>query len=120
MTDPNNISPRTGKPKRAPRGRPFNRSADPRRNGQTLEPRAVSELCPACIARGESRPGTLHERIGRFGAFIGCTAYPACSYTQKKSATPTEPTPEPSAFAPTPAPTPDPLAPVDPTWTPIA
>jgi ssDNA-binding Zn-finger/Zn-ribbon topoisomerase 1 len=99
MKDPN-ISPRTGKPKRAPRGRPFNKNADPRRSG--LAARAIGETCPACIARGNANPGTLQQRAGKFGAFIGCTAYPLCTYTQQMRATPTEPTPTPTAFAPTP------------------
>lgn len=33
--------------------------------------------CPAC------KKGKLHLKLGRFGAFIGCTDYPECKYTQK-------------------------------------
>ena len=33
--------------------------------------------CPSC------KKGDLHLKLGRFGAFIGCTDYPECKYTQK-------------------------------------
>src|SRR5438034_5511512 len=33
-------------------------------------------LCPACAA------GRLSLKLGRFGAFIGCTNYPECRYTR--------------------------------------
>ena len=33
-------------------------------------------LCPACDA------GTLSLKLGKFGAFIGCSNYPDCRYTR--------------------------------------
>jgi DNA topoisomerase-1 len=33
--------------------------------------------CPSC------KKGKLHLKLGRFGAFIGCTDYPECKYTQR-------------------------------------
>ena len=33
--------------------------------------------CPTC------KKGKLHLKLGRFGAFIGCTDYPECKHTQK-------------------------------------
>ncbi len=47
------------------------------------------EICPSCGAR-------LLIRSGRYGLFMGCSAYPACSYTRKieaEPATTTEPVP---------------------------
>ncbi|MUH06631.1 type I DNA topoisomerase [Commensalibacter melissae] len=35
--------------------------------------------CPAC------ENGKLHLKLGRYGAFIGCTNYPECQYTRKLS-----------------------------------
>jgi DNA helicase-4 len=37
---------------------------------------ALLELCPECGR------GTLVERNGRFGPFLGCSAFPACKYTR--------------------------------------
>lgn len=39
------------------------------------DPRA----CPVC------KNGKLHLKLGRFGAFIGCSNYPECQYTRKLS-----------------------------------
>ena len=38
----------------------------------------ISKLpeCPSC------KKGRLQQRTGKFGAFIGCTNYPSCRYTQ--------------------------------------
>ena len=33
-------------------------------------------ICPKC------NKGHLQQRNGKFGAFLGCTNYPACKYTQ--------------------------------------
>ena len=41
-------------------------------NGAGRDPR----LCPACGA------GRLRLKIGKFGAFIGCSNYPECRYTR--------------------------------------
>ncbi len=41
-------------------------------NGEALNPRA----CPTCGA------GQLSLKLGRFGAFIGCSNYPECKYTR--------------------------------------
>ncbi len=35
--------------------------------------------CPAC------KTGNLHLKLGRYGAFIGCSNYPKCQYTRKLS-----------------------------------
>lgn len=40
--------------------------------------------CPAC------QNGKLHLKLGRFGAFIGCSNYPDCQYTRKLSLENTE------------------------------
>ncbi len=39
-------------------------------------PTAEDRLCPNC------RKGHLHLRTGKFGAFLGCDAYPDCNYTR--------------------------------------
>ena len=48
---------------------------------QTLEkslfPTEESRLCPEC------HTGKLSLRVGRFGAFIGCSNYPTCKYTKQ-------------------------------------
>lgn len=33
--------------------------------------------CPSC------ETGTLHLKLGRYGAFVGCTNYPECQYTRR-------------------------------------
>lgn len=37
-------------------------------------------LCPKC---GETDHGTLSLKLGKFGAFIGCSRYPECNYTRQ-------------------------------------
>ena len=37
--------------------------------------------CPACSA------GQLSLKIGKFGAFVGCSNYPECNFTRKLAAT---------------------------------
>lgn len=37
-------------------------------------------LCPQC---GETDHGTLSLKLGKFGAFIGCSRYPECNYTRQ-------------------------------------
>ncbi|MGN1063103.1 MAG: DNA topoisomerase, partial [Alphaproteobacteria bacterium] len=41
-----------------------------------LFPTEESRLCPEC------KHGKLSLRVGRFGAFIGCSDYPTCKYTK--------------------------------------
>ncbi len=41
-------------------------------------PEAKPAVCPKCGS-------TLVHRKGKYGAFIGCTAYPKCDYTEKLS-----------------------------------
>lgn len=41
----------------------------------------VSRTCPSC------NTGTLSLKLGRFGAFLGCSNYPDCNYTRKLSGT---------------------------------
>jgi DNA topoisomerase-1 len=47
----------------------------------------VGDTCPEC---GE---GTLVEKRGRFGPFVGCSRYPACTYVRKAGAPPPPPLP---------------------------
>ncbi|NCB49021.1 MAG: DNA topoisomerase I, partial [Clostridia bacterium] len=42
---------------------------------QHLFPTPESRICPEC------KEGTLSLKVGRFGAFIGCSRYPNCKYT---------------------------------------
>ncbi len=42
-----------------------------------LFPTAESRVCPEC------HTGTLSLKVGRFGAFIGCSNYPECKYTRQ-------------------------------------
>ena len=37
---------------------------------------AIRALCPVCGA------GRLSLKLGKFGAFIGCSNYPNCRYTR--------------------------------------
>ena len=40
----------------------------------------IARVCPAC------ETGRLNLKLGKFGAFIGCSGYPECRYTQRLSA----------------------------------
>jgi DNA topoisomerase-1 len=58
-------------------------AGDPASSGDgSVEPRAqlpgVGDPCPEC---GQ---GTLVERRGRFGPFVGCSRYPDCTYVKKQ------------------------------------
>lgn len=44
---------------------------------QNLFPTPESRKCPEC------QDGQLSLRVGRFGAFIGCSNYPKCKYTKQ-------------------------------------
>ena len=46
------------------------------------------EVCPQC---GE---GTLATKRGRFGAFVGCSRYPDCTYLRKDGPPPPDPLPD--------------------------
>ena len=46
---------------------------------QHLFPTPESRICPEC------QKGTLSLKVGRFGAFIGCSNYPECKYTRQFS-----------------------------------
>lgn len=48
---------------------------------QHLFPTPESRVCPEC------HTGTLSLKVGRFGAFIGCSNYPECKYTRQFSKT---------------------------------
>ncbi|MDD3668838.1 MAG: type I DNA topoisomerase [Alphaproteobacteria bacterium] len=66
------------------------------RVAQSLEkhlfPTDESRVCPEC------KTGRLSLRVGRFGAFIGCSAYPTCTYTKQFAlAAPTGTADEPAA-----------------------
>lgn len=70
---------------------PFNgtvQKVDPVKMGDVLEtvaktlekhlfPTEESRRCPEC------KTGKLSLRVGRFGAFIGCSNYPTCKYTKQ-------------------------------------
>ncbi len=43
----------------------------PKENGK------ISKKCPSCTK------GTLHLKLGKYGAFLGCDQYPDCSYVHK-------------------------------------
>jgi DNA topoisomerase-1 len=43
-----------------------------------------SRQCPSCDS------GTLSLKMSRFGAFIGCSNYPTCTYTRQLSAAPSQ------------------------------
>jgi len=46
----------------------------------TLGPEnTISRTCPTC------ETGTLSLKLGRFGAFLGCSNYPTCNFTRKLS-----------------------------------
>jgi DNA topoisomerase-1 len=47
----------------------------------TGTPGEISRTCPNC------GNGTLSLKLGRFGAFLGCSNYPDCNYTRKLSGT---------------------------------
>lgn len=44
-----------------------------------LFPNNPDHMCPKCSK------GKLNLRLGKFGAFLGCAAYPECSYTKQVS-----------------------------------
>lgn len=44
---------------------------------------APAEICPRC---GQ---GTLVERNGKFGPFLGCSTFPACTHTRQVQQRPT-------------------------------
>jgi len=52
---------------------------------------AAPEACPKC---GPAEGGTLVQRRGRFGPFMGCSRYPDCDYIKKDG----PPPPAPLAF----------------------
>lgn len=43
----------------------------------TPDHKSVSRLCPQC------QKGQLSLKLGKFGAFVGCSEYPTCPYTRK-------------------------------------
>ncbi len=63
-------------------------SVEPHKMGEVLEtvakslekhlfPTDESRVCPEC------KTGRLSLKVGRFGAFIGCSNYPTCKYTKQ-------------------------------------
>jgi DNA topoisomerase-1 len=48
------------------------------------EPGIDPRKCPSC------EKGTLNLKLGRFGAFVGCTSYPECKFTRQIGAKPGE------------------------------
>ena len=64
------------------------KSVEPHKMGEVLEtvaktlekhmfPTDESRVCPEC------KTGRLSLKVGRFGAFIGCSNYPKCNYTKQ-------------------------------------
>ena len=64
------------------------KSVEPYKMGEVLEtvaktlekqmfPTDESRICPEC------KTGRLSLKVGRFGAFIGCSNYPKCNYTKQ-------------------------------------
>lgn len=64
------------------------KAVEPYKMGEVLEtvakslekhlfPTEESRVCPEC------KTGKLSLRVGRFGAFIGCSNYPKCTYTKQ-------------------------------------
>ena len=64
------------------------KSVEPHKMGDVLEtvaktlekqmfPTEESRICPEC------KTGHLSLKVGRFGAFIGCSNYPKCNYTKQ-------------------------------------
>ncbi|MDY6407398.1 MAG: type I DNA topoisomerase [Pseudomonadota bacterium] len=64
------------------------KSVEPHKMGEVLEtvaktlekhmfPTDESRICPEC------KTGHLSLKVGRFGAFIGCSNYPKCNYTKQ-------------------------------------
>ena len=64
------------------------KATEPHKMGEVLEtvaktlehslfPTEESKICPEC------KSGKLSLRVGRFGAFIGCSNYPNCKYTKQ-------------------------------------
>jgi DNA topoisomerase-1 len=54
----------------------LDRDLDPHLFGPSAEGGADPRVCPAC------REGRLSLKLGKFGAFVGCSNYPACQYTR--------------------------------------
>jgi DNA topoisomerase-1 len=48
------------------------------------EPGIDPRKCPSC------ETGRLNLKLGRFGAFVGCTNYPECKFTRQLGAKPGE------------------------------
>lgn len=45
-----------------------------------LFPNPEDKICPDC---GKTKGGVLSLKVGKFGAFIGCSNYPECKYTRQ-------------------------------------
>ncbi|MCQ2914287.1 MAG: type I DNA topoisomerase [Alphaproteobacteria bacterium] len=45
-----------------------------------LFPKPEDKICPEC---GKTKGGVLSLKVGKFGAFIGCSNYPECKYTRQ-------------------------------------
>ncbi len=54
-------------------------------DGSTPSLPGVGESCPTC---GEADGGHLVAKRGRFGPFVGCDRYPACTYIKKEGPPP--------------------------------
>ncbi|MHB8508327.1 MAG: topoisomerase DNA-binding C4 zinc finger domain-containing protein [Candidatus Dormibacteria bacterium] len=80
------VSMPSGMRRRSPRPgcRPFDADIMPSRLPKnidvafrTIHSAKGLEPCPRC------RKGTVVSRQGKFGSFLGCSAYPMCRYTRK-------------------------------------
>jgi DNA topoisomerase-1 len=46
------------------------------------EPGKDPRQCQACLDNKDLKPGRLGLKLGKFGAFIGCSNYPECKFTR--------------------------------------
>lgn len=44
---------------------------------------SIKNDCPTCIKEGRSEIGKLGLRLGKFGAFVGCSNYPDCKHVMQ-------------------------------------
>jgi DNA topoisomerase-1 len=66
---------------------PEHKETRPLPGEETPKLEGEGDTCPQC---GE---GTLQTKRGRFGAFVGCSRYPDCTYIKKEGPPPPEPLP---------------------------
>ncbi|MEX2274055.1 MAG: type I DNA topoisomerase [Actinomycetota bacterium] len=65
---------------------PFERLLEKNEDEITRFEEQLNEKCPKCPTEGRE-PGNLIVKLGRYGKFIGCDAYPECSYIRNMDGT---------------------------------